>query len=170
MSNESSCDIRWNIKWHIVLDRLVMWHNALNWKVAMVPKRESSVKMALVGGQCLQNDKPLRWLNKTFSGINNLNIESDPKFKFLRQRRGKLSASQCDQIGRFMKYPCQKLSYKSSPNDWWVFGLLQQSQELSKNCSNYILGNYWKHFGHFLIYHLVTLFLFLLLPTSLPIP
>ena len=64
---------------------------------------------------------------------------------------------QCDQIGRFLKNLGDKISYKSSPNDWKLFVQLKKNLLFCKNYCCYFLGNFWKHLGYFLLQHLVTL-------------
>ena len=35
--------------------------------------------------------------------------------------------NQCDQIGRFLKFPGGKFSFKNSPNTWLILGILQNT-------------------------------------------
>ena len=63
---------------------------------------------------------------------------------------------QCDQIGRFLKVLGDKICYKSSPNNYQIFGLFWKTSLLCKNWCGYFLGNFWKHLVYFLLQHLVT--------------
>ena len=60
---------------------------------------------------------------------------------------------QCDQIGRFLKVFGNKISSKSSPNDWQLFGLFWKTSLLCKTAlaTSYFLGNFWKKSGYFLL-------------------
>ena len=44
-------------------------------------------------------------------------------------------------LGNFLKFLATKFSYKSSPNNWWLFGLFWNYHFCSKNCCGYFLGN-----------------------------
>ena len=49
---------------------------------------------------------------------------------------------QCDQIGRFLKVPGDKFSYKISPNVWQVLGYLKKHYFSSKNECKLLLANF----------------------------
>ena len=58
----------------------------------------------------------------------------------------KNTTHQCDQIGLFLKYPCDNISYKSSPNKWWRFkmGLLNVNTAVAT-----FWGTVWKNWATF---------------------
>ena len=58
----------------------------------------------------------------------------------------KIQHVQCDQIvlAIFVR-PSYKLSYKSSPNIWWISGIFEKCHDFCKNCSVYFFGKLlWK--------------------------
>ena len=59
----------------------------------------------------------------------------------------KNTTHQCDQIGLFLKYPCDNFSYKSSPNKWWRFkmGLLNVNTAVAT-----FWGTVWKNWATFI--------------------
>ena len=63
---------------------------------------------------------------------------------------------QCDQIGQFLEFLCNKFYYKSSPTDWWLFGQLWKALLLKSNWRSYFWGNFWNNLGYFTFQHLVT--------------
>ena len=76
-------------------------------------------------------------------------IKSNAKQYWARNR------DQRDQMGRFLKVLSQNISSKSSPNYLQLFGLSWKTSLLNLCC--YFLGKFYKHLGHFLLQHLVTL-------------
>ena len=52
-------------------------------------------------------------------------------------------------LGNFLKFLATKFSYKSSPNNWWLFGLFWNYHFCSKNCCGYFLGNPRKKWASF---------------------
>ena len=54
--------------------------------------------------------------------------------------------TQCDQIGWFLKVLCDKLSFKSSQNVWWLLGYFEIIV-LSKNCRGYSFVNFWQNWA-----------------------
>ena len=68
-----------------------------------------------------------------------------------------LCFDQCDKIGRFLRVICGKCSYKSSQNNYWIFGLFWKTLFFSENCCGHFLANFWKDLGDFVFRHLVTL-------------
>ena len=68
-----------------------------------------------------------------------------------------LKYNQCDQIGVFLKMLGNKVPCKRSPT------ILQQFWAIVKNCTftsyrcGYVMGNFWRKLGYFLLRHLVTL-------------
>ena len=68
-------------------------------------------------------------------------------FSCVCQRWQHFYADQCDQIGRFLKVLCNKISSKTSN----FFGYFEKP--------HYFLGNFWKHLGYFLLQYLVILML-----------
>ena len=68
-----------------------------------------------------------------------------------------VSILQCDQIGRFFKVLGGKLSYKSSPNVWWLKGHFENISFEVKTAVVTFLGNFIKNWATFLIHCLVAL-------------
>ena len=60
-------------------------------------------------------------------------------------------ANLCDQIGRFLKVLGKIISYKSSPNIWWLFGLFRKTSLKSKHSYGYFFGQLLDKFGLLLI-------------------
>ena len=60
-----------------------------------------------------------------------------------------LTPRQCDQIERFLKVLSNKVSYKSSPNVWQIFGLFWKLHFLKKLLLKLLFGISWKFFGYF---------------------
>ena len=67
-------------------------------------------------------------------------------------------SAQCDQIGWFFKVLGDKLSFKSSPNIWWLFGVFWKHYFFGKTCCGYFFGQVYKKLGYFLFLYLVTLY------------
>ena len=56
---------------------------------------------------------------------------------------------QRDQIGQFLKVLGDKISNKSIPSYYQLFGLFWKTILLCKNLFGHFLGDFWKHLGNF---------------------
>ena len=66
-----------------------------------------------------------------------------------KRRPAYLGPLQFDQIGRLLKVLEDKVSIKSSPNAWCVFGLLQKATLFMLNYCDSFLGKFRKNLGYF---------------------
>ena len=70
-------------------------------------------------------------------------------FRYFLQFDDKWEDSQCEMIGRFLEVLGNKFYYKSSPNDWWLFGQLWKPLLFKSNWRGYFLTTFGKTWATF---------------------